>query len=86
MHSFAHADALFTKHRVTTDGTRVNHISIALNERDIRTIVDVFGSNASYNVIRWKLMRTTFYVQHVSALLFNPIGINEYRRTHNRPR
>lgn len=48
-HLFVHADAGFTKHRVTADVTRVNHILAALNEYGIRMIVYVFGPNASHS-------------------------------------
>ncbi|KAL4097223.1 hypothetical protein QTP88_022031 [Uroleucon formosanum] len=53
---FTHADAIFHTSRVRSDLSRVNHVLASLDDEGIRTVSDLLGVDASYSLMRERLI------------------------------
>lgn len=49
---FVHAEAIFHNQRIRSDLSRVNHVVATLDEDGIRTVADLLGPEASYDLIK----------------------------------
>ncbi|KAL4142005.1 hypothetical protein QTP88_004537 [Uroleucon formosanum] len=53
---FTHVDAIFHTSRVRSDLSRVNHVLASLDDEGIRTVSDLLGVDASYSLMRERLI------------------------------
>jgi len=60
---FTHADAIFHTNRVRSDLSRVNHVLASLDDEGIRTVSDLLGDDASYSLMRERLI-SSFTASH----------------------
>jgi len=53
---FVHAEAVFHNNRIKSDLSRVNHVVATLDEDGIRTVTDLLGPEAKYELLKNRLI------------------------------
>lgn len=77
---FVHAEAIFHNQRIRSDLSRVNHVVATLDEDGIRTVTDLLGPEARYDLIKSRLIAA--YVVPTAARfrsIVQPGGLGDRR-------
>lgn len=53
---FVHAEAIFHNQRIRSDLSRVNHVVASLDEDGIRTVADLLGPEAKYDLVKSRII------------------------------
>lgn len=55
---FIHAEAIFQNQRIRADLSRVNHVVSTLDEDGVRSVADLLGPDAKYDIVKNRLINT----------------------------